>query len=77
MTKKDLRDILSHWITFAHQRQARADELLVSNDALLSRARDAEIDRRLALELLGKCGAAMRSSPIRDEVVAFVKERGL
>ena len=75
MTKKDLRDILSHWIKFANQRQARAAELLVSNNELLARARAAETDRRLALELLGKCANIMPAGLVRDEAVNFIKER--
>lgn len=75
MTKKDLRAILSHWIAFANQRQARVSELLDSNNALLERARAAETDRRLALDLLAKCVRLLSAGVVKDEVVAFLKER--
>jgi len=79
VTKKDLRAILSHWIKFANQRQARADELLTSNGQLLERARAAETDRRRALELLALAHAILvpGSGETADKIADFLKERGL
>lgn len=76
MTKKDLGVILSHWIKFADQRQARADELLASNNALLERARAVETDRRLALDLLILARAILvpGSGDTADNINAFLKE---
>lgn len=72
MKKKDLEDLLIFATERSRQREARVDELLKSNGDLLERAREAETDRRLALELLGKCAKIMPGGLVRDDVIVFV-----
>jgi hypothetical protein len=75
MRKHDLSDLLVLANERARQHTARVDELLRSNTATLERARAAETDRRLALELLGKCANLLPGGLLRDEAVAFIKAR--
>ncbi len=75
MKKRVLKSTIVHFVTVAEQRTARAEELLVSNGQLHERAQSAETDRRLALELLGKCANIMPAGLVRDEAVNFIKER--
>ncbi len=75
MKKRVLKSTILHFVKIAEQRTARAEELLVSNNDLLERARIAETDRRLALEILGKCANIMPAGLVRDEAVNFIKER--
>jgi hypothetical protein len=73
MKKRDLMDLLTIANEHARQRVARAEELLRSNDDLLSRARDAETDRRLAIDHIGKLCNAAHDGTIRDDALAFLK----
>ena len=73
MRKRDLKDLLTIANDHARQRVARADELLLSNTALLERARDAETDRLLALEHIGKLCNVAPAGIIRDDALAFLK----
>ncbi len=75
MKNRVLKSTIVHFVTVAEQRTARADELLVSNGQLHERAQSAETDRRLALELLGKCANIMPDCAARNEAVAFIKSR--
>ena len=75
MKKTVLKSTVLHFVKVAEQRTARAGELLVSNNALLERARAAETDRRLALDLLAKCVRLLSAGVVKDEVAAFLKER--
>ena len=79
MKKTVLEDLLE---TANEQRRhsiARANELLVSNSALLKRARAAESDRRRALELLALARAILvpGSGDTADSINAFLKEMGV
>jgi len=79
MKKRVLKSTILHFVKIAEQREARADELLASNGQLLERARAAETDRRLALELLALARAILvpGSGETADKIADFLKERGL
>jgi hypothetical protein len=72
MKKQVLKDLLTIANEHARQRVARAEELLRSNDDLLSRARDAETDRRLALDHIRKLCNVAPAGIIRDDALSFL-----
>ena len=76
MKKRVLKSTILHFVKIAEQRTARAEELLVSNNDLLERARIAEIDRRRALDLLILARAILvpGSGDTADNINAFLKE---
>lgn len=79
MKKRDLEELLVIANQHARERTARADELLVSNGNLLERARAAETDRRIAIELLLLARKIMvpASGLTADKISDFLMARGL
>ena len=79
MKKRELEELLVIANQHARERTARADELLVSNGNLLERARAAETDRRIAIELLllARKIIVPGSGLTADKISDFLMARGL
>ena len=77
MKKRDLETAIAELAQTVRWRNAKIALMEQSRDDLLARARAAETDRRLALELLVLARAILvpGSGDTADKIAAFLKER--
>jgi hypothetical protein len=73
MKKCELKEVVKELCQTVRWRNGKVAELEKRVCDLLSRARDAETDRRLALELIGKLCNVAPAGIIRDDALAFLK----
>ena len=79
MKKRDLKTAIAELAQTIRWRNPKIALIEQARDDILERARAAETDRRLALELLVLARAILvpGSGETADKIAAFLKERGL